>query len=268
MTEPPEIWSERLQVRSYDVDFKRQAALESLCRYFLEAAWNHAEALGFGFSHLARQNRVWVLSRLLVTLKRFPVWGEVMVLNTWPRGTQSVFARRDFEILDPDGTALAAGTSAWLVLDVRTRRPQRLEKFLEPIRSTARQATERDPQKLPALPLSESGGPSGRNSESQPRNPPLDANFAWAVRYSDVDLNGHVNSARYIGRLLDCYTAQWLEGFVPALLEVNYLGEAHQGDALSVHSVQSGPREFLHAILTPEGQETCRARLTWTPVSG
>ncbi len=267
MTQPPEIWSERLQIRSYDVDFKRQATIESLCRYFLEAAWNHAEALGFGFSHLARHNRVWVLSRFLVTLKRFPVWGENVVINTWPRGPQSVFALRDFEILDTGGAALAAGTSAWLVLDARTRRPQRIEKFLEPILTVARRATERDPEKLPILPESDPEGPIGGSTETQARSSPLEVNFAWTVRYSDVDLNAHVNSARYVGRLLDCYTPQWLSDFVPALLEVNYLGEAHQGDTLAIHSVQSGLREFLHAIVNSDGQETCRARVTWRPIS-
>ena len=65
MAEVP-VWTERLRVCSYDVDFTRRATSVSLCRYFLEAAWNHAEALGVGFSHLQQQGRYWVLSRLVL----------------------------------------------------------------------------------------------------------------------------------------------------------------------------------------------------------
>ena len=50
------IWEEHATIRSYDVDAARNATIESLLRYFQEAAWNHAEHLGVGYSHLRRQN--------------------------------------------------------------------------------------------------------------------------------------------------------------------------------------------------------------------
>jgi hypothetical protein len=37
------VWTESFKVHSYDVDFNKTATLESLCRHFQEAAWNHAE---------------------------------------------------------------------------------------------------------------------------------------------------------------------------------------------------------------------------------
>lgn len=51
------VWTRRLKVCSHDVDFTRRATSVSVCRYFLDAAWNHAEALGVGFDHLASQGR-------------------------------------------------------------------------------------------------------------------------------------------------------------------------------------------------------------------
>jgi len=63
------IWREPLKARSYDVDFAKRARTEAICRWFLEAAWNHAEQLGVGYNELSRQNRLWVLSRLLVQIQ-------------------------------------------------------------------------------------------------------------------------------------------------------------------------------------------------------
>src|SRR5689334_19025143 len=124
------VWIDNLKVCSYDVDFTRRATCTSLCRYFLEAAWNHAEALGMGFSDLAQKGQFWVLSRLLLEVERYPLWGSALTLRTWPRAVKSVFAMRDFEFVDGTGSRLAAGSSAWLVLDAVSKRPQRLNKLL------------------------------------------------------------------------------------------------------------------------------------------
>src|SRR5262245_37866379 len=97
--EVPE-WTEELRIRSYDVDATRRATSLSLSRYFLEAAWNHAEALGFGFSHLQSQGKVWVLARFRFEVQHYPQWGARAILRTWPRGLKSVFALRDFELDD------------------------------------------------------------------------------------------------------------------------------------------------------------------------
>lgn len=250
----PAIWSETLTIHSYDVDLTRHAAIEALCRYFLEAAWNHAEALGFGFGHLAAEGKVWVLSRLLLDLQTYPRWGDTVSLHTWPRGIQSIFALRDFELQSAGGQAVVAGSSAWLILDARSRRPQRVERFLSAITPVGRQATQRDPEKLPAFPSAGTQQPGTSNPAPSP---------PFIVRYSDVDLNGHVNSARYLVWLMDSYPREWHERRVPCRLEINYLGESHQGELLSMHTQATGPQEFLHSIRKIDGQEACRAQIQW-----
>ncbi|HOY60675.1 MAG TPA: thioesterase, partial [Verrucomicrobiota bacterium] len=174
------VWTQRLRVCSYDVDSTRRATSVSVCRYFLDAAWNHAETLGVGFARLAAQGRFWVLSRLRIEFARCPAWGEAFALRTWPRGVKSVFALRDFEMTDDAGSRLAAGTSAWLVVDLVTKRPQRLDRL------------------MPGL--SEMNGPSalGRDPEKLPDGEPGDEAFSAPVRYTDLDVNRHVGSSGYV----------------------------------------------------------------------
>jgi medium-chain acyl-[acyl-carrier-protein] hydrolase len=143
------VWTEQIKICSYDVDFTHRATSATLCRYFLEAAWNHAEALGVGFTELERQSKFWVLSRLLLEVQHYPVWGSAVTLRTWPRGAKSLFAMRDFEIADGAGTPIAAGSSAWLVLDAASKRPQRLNKLMpDLVDLDGRAALGRDPEKL------------------------------------------------------------------------------------------------------------------------
>jgi medium-chain acyl-[acyl-carrier-protein] hydrolase len=241
----PGIWKGQFHIRSFDVDLKQQASLEALTRYFLDAAWNHAEALGVGFRRLADEHKFWVLSRMAIRVTRYPRWGDTVLLRTWPRGVKSLFAMRDFEISDSHGSLLVAGSSAWLVLDARSHRPQRIEKLTAGIPDLpARIALADELGKLPA-----------------PTNPT--SNLATQVRYSDIDVNGHVNSARYIGWLVDSYPLKFHREHHLTDLEINYIGELRGEDQLEVTSQNVAPLQYLHAIMKPTSGEACRARLGW-----
>ena len=100
---------------------------------------------------------------------------------------------------------MVSGASAWLVLDSNTRKPQRLERILAGIGATpSDRALDRDPGKLPAPEINQPG-------------------LNIKVRYSDIDVNGHVNSARYLGWLMDTYPLEWHRTNRLATVEVNYL---------------------------------------------
>jgi acyl-ACP thioesterase len=243
---PSPIWTEQIQFHSYDVDATRRATILSLFRYFLEAAWNHAESLGFGFAHLGAQNKFWVLSRIRIEVAQYPAWGSRAILRTWPRGIQSVFALRDFELLDQTNQRLAAGSSAWLVVDSISKRPQRLLKLLPNLAAfNANAALAHDPEKLD-------------------ENTSWDSESPITARYTDIDVNNHVNAARYIGWMLDSYPVGFhLQNSLRAI-DVNYLSETIEGEQLSVHTRQSEPKTFTHSLTKPNSAEVCRARLQWS----
>lgn len=241
-------WEEVFRVRSCEADSMKCATLESLCLYFQEAAWNHAEALGVGFGHLRGQGRLWVLSRLAVEVERPAQWGETIKALTWPRGVESIYAMRDFEILDAQEHRIAAGASAWLVLNAESRRPQRLDKILSHIQGLPeRQAVGRSPEKLPDSTLPAEG-----------------AHFR--VRYSDIDANGHVNNSRYIRWITNSYPAHFHRAYRPLRLEINYIGETLEGDTISVRTLENAPGDYSHEVVKAGHSESvCRARLIWQP---
>jgi medium-chain acyl-[acyl-carrier-protein] hydrolase len=239
------LWTERFRIHSYEVDFEHRTSLESLCRLFLEAAWSHAEHLGVGFHQLLAKKQFWVLSRMVIELEQYPRWGEEVVLVTWPRGVVSIFAMRDFEILSVGGRRLVGGSSAWLVLDTSTRRPQRLQPITGSIRGwPQRTAVKRDPEKLASVEMAKLA-------------------MTTAARYSDIDVNGHVNSARYIAWILDSYPSGHHRAHSVTSIELNYLGETLAGDEIRIFTAESTPGEFYHSIQKAGGHEVCRARLVW-----
>src|SRR5262249_17766605 len=206
------------------------------------AAWNHAEGLGVGFGQLAAQARLWVLARLLVSIDRYARWGENLMLNTWPRAAKGVFALREFELRNNVGNRFAAGSSAWVVLDGTTKKPQRIDKMLRAVRTgPGRSAVGQEPSKLsPCL------GPTTASR---------------TVQYSDIDLNGHVNSSRYVAWLMDSYPFEFHSNCQVQLFEINYLGETRDGETVSVRSQEETAGVWSHSIVRVDEFEVCRARI-------
>ena len=242
------IWTEHFKVHSYEVDANQRATLETVCRYFQEAAWNHAEALGAGYGHLQKLNCLWVLSRLAVRIEALPSWGETLTVQTWPRAAKSVFAMRDFEIFNPSGARLIGGSSAWLVLNGGTRKPQRIDKLLSHLRPIAhRRAIPDDPEKL--------------DLEAQSQAVP---SREVSVRWSDLDVNGHVNYGKYIGWALDGFSAEFHRTRTVKGLEANYLGETAADETLVIAGQQLSSGESYYSLTKAEGIEVCRVKIWFT----
>lgn len=239
-------WVEDAEIHSYDVDISARMTVESLLTHFQEAAWNHAEHLGVGYSHLSRRGQVWMLSRMMVVVDSYPAWGQAVVIRTWPCGSKSLLALRDFELLDGEGHRLAAATSGWLVFDLRSRRPLRIEPIIESIRSLPdRRSLGYDPPKLGA---------------AETRS----ASTVLKVKYSDLDLNNHVNNATYVRWILDNYPVEFHRTYQLRSLAINFLAELDARDSVELSTLETKHLCMTHTVRRIlDGTEACRAEITW-----
>lgn len=66
----------------------------------------------------------------------------------------------------------------------------------------------------------------------------------YKIRYSDIDLNGHVNSVKYIEHILDLFPMEWFRQKTVKRFEVAYVAESYYGDTLSFYRQQISENEF------------------------
>jgi acyl-ACP thioesterase len=211
-----DIWHETVTVRFGNIDQSDRLTLCSVFSFFQEAAICHAAALGVGREDFARTGQVWIISRLSLFVKRRPGYGEILKVNTWPRGREKLFAYRDYEIRDEKDQAVVRGRAAWLVLDVEKRRPVRLEAFLESLPSNAG---------LDAFPA----GPAALGQKEG-----LIKNLERTAQYSDIDYFGHMNNARYIQWIQDASSIDILTNADQIRLDINYLSEVMPGEIMEI----------------------------------
>ena len=247
----PNIWQQTHQIRSYEVDCHHRLAILSIFNFMQEAASRHAEALGVSIQQLLSDNYTWLLSRLKIKIKSFPVWQDRITISTWPSGAQRLFALRDFQLQDNNNQTVAAAISAWLVLDVEKRRPVRIGPFVEKLRPL--EGRHILPDTLDKLPVLEP-----RTHEKK-----------FVVRYRDLDINQHVNNVSFVEWLVESMPTAVLNSSVLAELEINFLAEAFYEDHIlaACHPLDSDNTTFQHSLIRQQdGQELVRARTKWQKV--
>ena len=87
--------------------------------------------------------------------------------------------------------------------------------------------------------------------------------------YNDVDINGHINSVKYIEHVLDLWDLDWYREHQIRRFEIAYVAEAHAGDQLSFYREQTANNEFCVRIMKTEPNtadpiEVCRSKVVFT----
>jgi acyl-ACP thioesterase len=210
------MYKEKVQITSIDVDHNLELKLSSLFKYMQAVASNHAESVKVGHWELFEHNLLWVVIRMEVKIYQTPKLDEVITIGTHPGETRSFMYPRYFEIYDSKGKLIIAASSIWAMIDKDTRRVVAKPEGIRPVKA------EVDKNDLP-LPLRVVGD---ANSKVDSRK----------VRYTEIDLNGHLNNTSYIEYLLDThepsfYTAHRISG-----ININYDKEIKNGDEVTLYS--------------------------------
>ena len=81
------------------------------------------------------------------------------------------------------------------------------------------------------------------------------------AKYSDIDINGHVNSIRYIEHILDLFPIDLYKSKRIQRFEMAYVAESYYGDELSFFEEEVSENEY-HVEIKKNGSEVvCRAKV-------
>ena len=197
-----------------------------LCQEISEA---HSMAMGVGYEELMRRNSIWILSRAYYNIYKRPKAFEKIMLSTWSRGTDGLFAFRDYCMTDESGETLLTGTTYWPMIDFTTRKPIRLKEIMSHYECCTDEAT--DHSVLERLKLPDMENPDG--------------SFESPARYSMIDHAQHVNNAEYVRLVFDSVMQTEFDLDKPFSLEVNYQHETQPDDTLSVSRKQDNDAVWI-----------------------
>lgn len=235
----------KFEIDAYLTDFRGKATLPMIGGFMLQAATKHAEERGFGYSAMTSQNRVWVLSRIAIEIFEYPKNDTVMVLNTWVANVNRLFTERHFSFEDSDGKAIGYAKSLWASIDLKTRKPTNV---------------------LELEGLSDYIVEKENPIEGMTKIPALKNDFVVAsdfiVKYSDVDINKHLNSMKYIEHFVDVFDIEMFREKEIRRIEINYVSEGRYGTKLDI--LKRVESDGIFVLEMKDGDtNVCSTRITW-----
>lgn len=201
-------------------------------RLLQQAADNHTKLFGIGFQQLQQQHKAWVLCRTYYDVRRLPVDYEEVTIRTWSRGTDGLYAWRDFEMTDKDGAVIVASTTSWVIIDTDARHVVRLGAIVEGFEHHPVKATELDSLGRIRFPKGEEGDLVVAHRQ---------------VRHSMLDHTQHVNNAEYIKWIFD-NLPQGVTAHAPFVLDVEYQQETRPDEEVSIHRLRREDGSLMFKI--------------------
>lgn len=224
-----DLFEQTIEIPSYLCDRKDRLHPWAAVRLCQEVSEFHSKATGIGYEELLQQNRIWIISRAYYIIYRRPAAFEKIMLSTWSRGNDGLFAFRDYRMKSATGETLMAGTTYWPMIDYSTRRPIRLKEVLTDYEYRHEDAT--DHSVLERLKLPDMSEPDGRLDQ-------------LAV-YSLIDHAQHVNNSEYVKLVFDSMAQAGFDLESPFSFELNYQHETQPDDKLSVLRKQVDGATFV-----------------------
>lgn len=217
-----------------------------LGNHMLNAADFHSSDRGFGMKYLNTVNKTWVLSRLTIEMQEMPEQYARFSVETWVESCMRYFTNRNFCVIDDDGLVLGYGRSVWAMIDTETRQPADI--------------------------LSVNDGAIMEwivNSRDCPIEKSSRVKMSDRVRmvcqigmnYSDIDINGHVNSVKYLEHVFNLWDVDWYKHHHIRRFEIAYVAEAHCHDTLSLFIEDVSPLEYCVRIQKDDSTEVARCKV-------
>ena len=234
----------------FHCDFSGRLFMGHLGNHMLNAADFHSTDRGFGMKYLNTLHKTWVLSRLAIEVSEMPPMYTRFNVETWVESAMRYFTNRNFRVVDSDtpDKVYGYGRSIWAMIDTETRQPTDILAINDGAINEWIDA---------AYPCPIERG--GRVKMS------ANAEFVRSIDtlYNDIDINGHINSVKYIEHVLDLWPLSWYKDHRLKRFEIAYVAEGHQGDRLSLYREQTADNEFCVRICRDEETELVRSKVTF-----
>ena len=209
------IYCKKMQIPNVAADCFGRMKASWLLACVQEVAGEHSQALGASNGEYNGRRLFWAVTRHRVQIKRLPRAKETITIKTWPCPTTRVAYPRATAAYDEGGNELFRAMSLWVLMDADSR--------------------------AMVLP-----GKSGVNVEGITLGDELDAPVSLApaggeqeekrqVRFTDLDVNGHMNNTQYLNWVEDLLPAAYHKDHIAKGFTVCYLNEALEGQTLDLN---------------------------------
>ena len=209
------MYKEKILIASTDTDCNLELRVSNLFKIFQLVGFHHIRALKLGQDELDKHNLLWVLVRMDVNIYRTPKLDEEILVTTHPGEKRSFIFPRYYQIYDKKGNLIINVSSLWALIDKDTRKVS-IKPDMINIKGETSKVDMPQPEKVV--------GDSALLADTR------------KVRYTDVDMNGHLNNTSYIEYILNIHDNDFYKSHRIKSIRINYDKEIKPTDIVNIYS--------------------------------
>lgn len=236
-------YSKSFYINPHEADATKHLTPTILGNYILNTAGMAAREFGFGMDTMHNQGVAWVVSRMSIEINELPKEYTTIKIKTWIEDVNPICSARNYLVYDESDKIIAQATTLWSVIDTSTRKMVNLvthstiSKFIHTTEETEFTITR-------TKRIDVTGEPDNK--------------YPYTVKYSDIDMNNHVNSMKYIQWVIDTLPIEKIKKGIKKI-DINYIKEALYGDELFIKHYNKEGKEIFE--IQKEDNTCCKITL-------
>lgn len=240
---------DRVMQKTYEIKYHEQNMQgvlkeSSLLNILQDIATLSAETLGFGPTFVFSNNYAWVVLKYHLEFYKEIKNISAIKVKTEPRGISKLYAFRDFEIYSEQDELLGRVASAWVLIDMDSRKMLPIQKILDFMPAFEKRENDLDYGKVDGF------------DEST-------FSKIFDVRFDDIDVNKHANNSNYIVWALETLPDDFRLNHYVKSIDIKYRKEIGLGAKVQA-DVFVGEDYTLHKISDcSNNEELCSLKIEW-----
>lgn len=240
-------YTHEYRVLHNETDLTGRMSIPALGDCMLDIAGLHADDIAWGIDMLQKNGLTWVIAGMKFQIYRMPKIDSRFKIETHVAAYSRISTQRDFVAFDDDGK-IAEVSSEWLIINMANRRPVFISDFVPQLEEVC--------IKDGALP---------KFKHLRQCNAAVSGQYQRRVLYSDIDINRHLYSMRYLQMALDTFDINTITKSAIKEIDVNFISEVLCGETVDV--VRRSDGDVHHVEMTRDGSAVFRAEVSFTPTA-
>lgn len=208
-------WQKKYTLRAGDFDKFDRIKPSAILDLFQDAAGQHAEEIGVGFSDMIARKYLWVLTRIKFKIILPPRRYHTVTVKTWPLEPNRLNYRREYCIEDQNGQRLVVGSSEWVVIHSKERKLLSVPDLYNLDGDYHNEV------------MFEEKAKKVRDFEN------IGEPYVINTGFCDIDVNDHVNNIKYANYVLDAISPK--KDDLLEVFQIDYRKEVMQGTQLNIY---------------------------------
>lgn len=219
-------YTETMTVMNADADFRSLLKPSALLRYVEQVSADHARTFGMTDQFFKDHGVAFLVGKQALKFDRVPQRAEKLTLLTRAEASRRGSVKRITTVTDAEGKQVAMVDCRWIVVSLAENRILREPGWT--VEGFWNETVEGE------LPLQLHKCREGLTSAGE-----------WTVRYSQCDLNGHLNNAFYLDLVCDALPLDVVRKGPVTFASINYHREVPMGETVEVFYAPSAEGWYI-----------------------